>query len=78
MLVLDFPDVVFDEPAFALVPVLPEEEPVLPDALRLEEEEEPEDLSPDMLLGFPVLPAVLFCAPPDIMEAEEAAMLLPG
>ena len=71
---LDFPVVVLEEPALALVPELLEEEPDLPEALRPEVEEEPED----MLLGFPVLPAVLLCAPPDIIDAEDASMLLPG
>ena len=76
VLLLDFPvaDEDFDEPALALVPELLEEEPDLPEALRPEVEEDPED----MLLGFPVLPALPLWAPPDIIEAEEASMLLPG
>ena len=81
-LVLDFPVAVLELPAFALVPVVPDAEAVLlPEVLRLEPEavllpepEEPEALG-DLL---PELLAEPLCAAPDIIEAEDASILLPG
>ena len=62
-------------PALALAPVAEEavEEPDLLAELLPEPDEDPEE--PELL---PVLPVLRPCEPPDIIDSEEADMLLPG